>query len=186
MSRRSARGGTLHAIAGLLVLSGIVRIALAGEAIAENLPAPEPEQAAPVVAGDQPEDLILAFQRREARLQARETRLEERMRALTLAEREASERLEQLTEAEETLRAMLEQVDIAAETDVERLVAVYENMKPAEAAELFAQMPPTFAAGFMALLTPQTAGQIMALVPPDQAYSISVVLAGRNADLPDE
>ena len=108
------------------------------------------------------------------------------MRALALAEREATERLTQLQEAEQTLRATLEQVDVAAESDVERLVAVYENMKPKEAAELFAQMPPSFAAGFLALLTPQTAGQILALVPPDKAYSISVVLAGRNADLPNE
>lgn len=186
MIERHKRGGTLHAVAGLLILSGVVRIALAGEAIAEGLPPAEPASSVPVVAADQPEQLIEAFQRREDRLKQRETQLEERMRALTLAEREASERLTQLTLAEEALRATLEQVDIAAETDVERLVAVYENMKPKDAAALFAQMPPGFAAGFLALLTPQIAGQILALVPPDKAYSISVVLAGRNADLPDE
>ena len=178
-----ARGGALHALGGLLILSAVVRIGLAGEAIAEGLPDAEEQ-----IGFAQPETgnaaIVEAFREREARLKDRESRLEDRMRALALAEREATERLTQLSQAEGSLRAMLEQVDVAAETDVDRLVAVYETMKPKEAAALFDQMPPSFAAGFLAMLTPQTAGQILALVEPSKAYSISVVLAGRNADIP--
>lgn len=185
MSLKRGPAGALHALAGLLILSAVVRIAIAGEALAEGADTPEePAMIAETATGN--EAIVEAFRARELRLKEREDRLQDRMRALALAEREASERIVQLEEAEASLRALLEQVDVAAETDVDRLVAVYENMKPKEAASLFDQMPPSFAAGFLALLTPQTAGQILALVEPEKAYSISVVLAGRNADLPNE
>ena len=185
MSRPPRPMGALHALGGLLILSAVLRIALAGEAIAEALPS-APLETATEKTGETTTALLEALRNREERLREKELRIEDRMRALEIAEREARERITHLTEAEMSLRAMLEQVDQAAETDVDRLVAVYENMKPKEAADLFNQMPPNFAAGFLALLTPQTAGQILALVEPEKAYSISVVLAGRNADIPLE
>jgi hypothetical protein len=47
-------------------------------------------------------------------------------------------------------------------------------------------MPPAFAAGFMGLMSPAASAAILARMPADAAYAISVMLAGRHADLPKE
>ena len=198
MTRPRRRGkGTLHVIGGLLLLSGIVRAMDTGQAWAEsradhatdaNPPvevAAEPETAPPGALGDNPA-LLEAFRQREARIAEREKQMEDRMQALQLAEREASERVAALTAAEDSLKSTIALADVAAETDIQKLVAVYQNMKPKEAAALFSQMTPDFAAGFLGLMDPAIAAQIMAQVSPETAYSISVVLAGRNAGVPTQ
>ena len=189
--------GTLHIIGGLLVLSGIVRAMGSGQAWAEAQAAQgsdmrpqvgvaqEGEAQASDVTGVNPA-LLEAFKQREERIAAREKQMEDRMQALQLAEREASERVAALLAAEESLKSTIALADVAAETDIQKLVAVYQNMKPKEAAALFSQMTPDFAAGFLGLMDPAIAAQIMAQVSPETAYSISVVLAGRNAGVPTQ
>ena len=74
--------------------------------------------------------------------------------------------------------------DTAAEGDLARLTAVYENMKPKDAAALFEEMDPDFAAGFLGRMRADSAAGIMAGLSPPVAYSVSVLLAGRNANVP--
>ena len=69
-----------------------------------------------------------------------------------------------------------------AEDDLVQLTSVYENMKPKEAALLFERMSPDFAAGFLGRMRPEDAAAIMSGLPPELGYSISVLLASRNAD----
>ncbi len=192
MTRRPRqKRGTLHVIGGLLVASAVLRVTMTGQAVAENaIVEPEEEQVtAPVVQASTPaaaEPLLRALQEREARLAAREGQFADRMQALRLAEAEVTEKLAALTAAEEALRATIALADSAAESDLERLTRVYENMKPKDAAELFEQMTPDFAAGFLGMMEPVAAAQIMTLITPEVAYSISAVLAGRNAGVPTE
>jgi flagellar motility protein MotE (MotC chaperone) len=47
-------------------------------------------------------------------------------------------------------------------------------------------MDPVFAAGFLGRMRSDAAAAILAGLPPELAYSISVVLAGRNASVPTE
>ena len=61
---------------------------------------------------------------------------------------------------------------------------IHENMKPKDAAALFEEMAPEFAAGFLGRMRPDAAGAVMAGLDPKTAYTISVLLAGRNADVP--
>lgn len=192
---KRARRGTLHVIGGLMVMSAIVRVMGAGQAYAEADIAPS---AGPVVSDVSKETsteplsatdnaaLLQAMQQREARLAEKEAQMADRMQALRLAEKEASERVAAMTAAEESLKSTIALADVAAENDIARLVAVYENMKPKEAAALFSQMTPDFAAGFLGLMNPVVAAQILSLVSPESAYSISVVLAGRNAGVPTQ
>lgn len=192
---KRARRGTLHVIGGLMVMSAIVRVMGAGQAYAEADIAPA---AGPVVSDVSKETsteplsatdnaaLLQAMQQREARLAEKEAQMADRMQALRLAEKEASERVAAMTAAEESLKSTIALADVAAENDIARLVAVYENMKPKEAAALFSQMTPDFAAGFLGLMNPVVAAQILSLVSPESAYSISVVLAGRNAGVPTQ
>lgn len=179
--------GALHIISGMLIASAIVRMSVhAGPALADS----EEEQRDHVV--ETPRDhaetgsLLAALQAREARLDERETQLQNRIQALHVAEVEIEEKMQALVAAEENLRATIALADSAAETDLERLTSVYENMKPKEAAALFTEMSPQFAAGFLGMMRPDAAALIMTELEPETAYSFSVVLAGRNANVPTE
>lgn len=129
-------------------------------------------------------NLIRALSEREKQVAAREKQLEMRMRALSIADEEIEKRLQSLTETENSLRATLSIADEASEKDIVRLTSVYESMKPKDAAALFEEMEPNFAAGFLGRMRPDSAAQIMAGLSPQAAYSVSVILAGRNANVP--
>lgn len=130
--------------------------------------------------------LIEALNRREARVKQREEDLDVRLQALSLAEKEINKKLEELEAAERQLRETLALAQTAAEDDLTKLTDVYANMKPKQAAALFEEMDPEFAAGFLGRMKPDAAAAIMAGLTPGTAYTISVVLAGRNANVPKQ
>ncbi len=130
--------------------------------------------------------VLAALDMREERLVTQEKQLADRQSALADAERDISFQLARLEAAEAQLEALLTLSDTAAEGDLARLTSVYENMKPKEAAALFEEMAPKFAAGFLGRMRPEAAARIMAGLKPESAYGMSVMLAGRNADLPKE
>lgn len=123
---------------------------------------------------------------REKRLDEREGLLQDRDQAIRLAEARIETRLQELVKAEESLAATVEIADKAADADVTRLVALYEQMKPKEAAPLFSEMAPEFAAGFLARMKPSSAAAVLAALDPKTAYTISVLMAGRNAGAPKD
>ncbi|MCZ7674937.1 MAG: hypothetical protein M5U35_02235 [Roseovarius sp.] len=192
--RRRAGRGTLFIIAGLLVGSALIRIGDgAGQAFARAPEKPVPAASDRTVAtGPEcttPEDLramLEAFGERDARLSEREAALDDRMQALRVADAEITARLTELEAAEAALRETIALADSAAETDVDRLTRVYEAMKPKQASALFEQMDPAFAAGFLGRMRPDAAAEIMAGLSPEAAHLFSVVLAGRNAEVPRE
>jgi len=188
LPRPKARG-TLLIIATLLAGSGLMRLGEgAGHAFAR---AAEPEEMADSAGPAQVCEaepgamaMLEAIRKREERLAAREATLADRMQALALAEEQIETRLAALVAAEEELAATISVADSAAEEDIVRLTSVYENMKPKDAAALFEEMAPEFAAGFLGRMRPDAAGAVMAGLDPKTAYTISVLLAGRNADVP--
>ena len=96
------------------------------------------------------------------------------------------EQIARLSAAETSLRQVMSLAEGAAEGDVAQLTAVYAAMKPKEAAAVFEEMDPAFAAGFLGRMKPDAAAQIVAGLSPGKAYSISVILAGRNVGTPTE
>ncbi len=202
--RRRLGRSALAVIACLLICSALVRLGVgAGQAVARATEAGETPQDAPVVqpvavsglgADDigqsltnaQITDLVSAFQAREARLAEREAALEDRMAALRVADQQISQKLAQLEEAERQLRETIAIAETASKDDLDRLTRVYESMKPKQAAALFEDMDPSFAAGFLGRMRPEAAAEIMAGLSPEAAHTFSVVLAGRNANVPTE
>lgn len=189
MAKTRRRKTVLVYVAGLLLVSGAVRIAMGiGPAVAfaeEQITQSEEINSEPQA---QPEitPLLAALQAREDRISARETALEDRMRALSVAEEEIGKRLMELEAAEASLTATLTLSETANNDDIARLTAVYENMKPADAANLFEEMAPDFASGFLVRMRPESAAAILAGLEPQTAYSISAIIAGRNANAPTQ
>lgn len=192
--KRRLRGRVLVLLSSLLLGSAFLRLgveaapAISREMSSETAPAVEKEQTEqPQYKGPAELQLLLdALQEREARLVAREDLLEDQLIALKVAEDAIGKKIAELTKAEQKLSDTLQVADGAAEGDLEQLTNLYEKMKPKDAAALFEEMAPTFAAGFLSRMKPDAAASIMAGLSPKTAYSISVVYAGRNANVPTE
>lgn len=188
---RRRRSGVLSVIATLLIASGAIRIgsetswAFAADAI-PAAPDGLPAEVAACAPSEAPAELLAALRARESRVAEQETQITDRMQALRLAEAEIDEKLAALTAAETSLADTLNIARGAAAEDIGRLTAVYENMPPEEVAALFEEMDPDFSSGFLARMAPEAAAAVMSSLTPTTAYSISVVIAGRNANVPRE
>lgn len=183
--------GILVFLAGLMLASGAIRLGIGiTEAQAVGAPADQVIATPPSLRDEtcaRPTAEVLdAFREREERLATRELATEERLAALSLAEELITRRLSELEAAEATLSETLSRADGAAEGDLTRLTSVYEAMKPKEAAILFETMDPEFAAGFLGRLRPEAAAAILSGMQSEAAYSVSVILAGRNARVPKQ
>ncbi|WP_172297620.1 MotE family protein [Pseudoruegeria sp. HB172150] len=193
--RRSGRG-VLWLLIAMLTASGAARLASGtGQVLAEEIANLTSEEGHAMPASDDLAEcepapdvaaLLEAFAQREARLVERETALADRTAALNLAEQEIEKNLSALEKAEANLAELVTISDQAAEGDLARLTAVYEQMKPKEAAALFEEMAPEFAAGFLGRMRSDAAAAIMAGLEPGTANTVSVLLAGRNANAPTE
>ncbi len=195
---KRVRGGALFALALLLVGSAVLRIGLeAGPAIAREVAGLQKHEMAEegheamMERSSEPssaelQTMLMAFKEREALLVKQETEIQDRKKALELADQAIEQKLVALEAAEAKLRATVALADGATEADVDRLTTVYEQMKPKDSAALFEEMDPTFAAGFLARMRPDAAAGVMAGLSPEAAYTISVVLAGRNGSVPTE
>lgn len=187
--RRGGQKGSLVVIASLLIASAVLRIGEgAGQALARDPDAADPAGAVETACktSEDMQAMLEAFNAREARIEEKEKNIRNRMHALQIADEQVTEKLAQLTEAETQLRETIAVAETAAEDDLGRLTRVYETMKPKQAAALFEEMDPNFAAGFLGRMRPEAAAAIMAGLSPEAAHLYSVVLAGRNANVPKE
>ncbi|WP_037313784.1 MotE family protein [Ruegeria halocynthiae] len=185
--KKRPRGGVLAVISLLMIGSAVIRLGLeAGPALAktEEPTAPKTNQAQVDLPGAQV--LLTELLRREEALKRREAATLDKEKALAVADQAIEVRLVALQEAEEALRATLAIAEKAAETDLTRLTDVYQSMKPKDAAALFETMDPGFAAGFLSRMPPDAAAGVLAGLSPEVAYTISVIMAGRNASAPQE
>ena len=181
-------------IAALFICSAGVRIISGTDAVfaAETI---EPQASEKGVVAETPpktkaqtemSKLLSTLLEREQIVEEREKAINDRMEFLKDAEQSINQRLRELQVAEEKLRDTIALAETAAEGDLQKLTTVYENMKPKDAAALFEEMAPDFAAGFLSRMRPDSAADIMSGLSPDIAYSLSAILAGRNANVPSE
>ena len=189
--RAGRQFGPLPLLAGLLIASCLLRLTgLPARAIAEEIATVM--QPRPSVSGesvDEPvqdriAELLASLKAREKKLAGREDAIAAREAAITDAEVRIAAQLDKLEAAEADLEKLLKVAGTAAEDDLAKLTTVYETMKPAEAAALFSTMEPTFAAGFLGRMRPDSAAAVLAGLDPELAYAISLMLAGRHADVP--
>jgi flagellar motility protein MotE (MotC chaperone) len=191
---KKGKFSALTIISSMFMAAGALRIGMGAEAAIAFAPSmtfsDEDYFEAPVLRNAQDlKDLLKAFAVRDAELTSFEQRLDERAQELAALEdtlqhqeRELHDRRLEAEKAEADLRATMAIADKTAEDDLTKLTKVYENMKPKEAANLFANMQPEFSAGFLGRMKPQNSAPIMGQLPTDVAYSISVLLAGRNVE----
>ncbi len=195
MAGRGGRPMAPGAAAGgvsLIVLcflgSAALRLTESGVAFAEEigtLVQGEPETAEDSAPAEADADALLAAIRaRGEQIAAEEARLADRAQTIAVAETRLAEQLAALEKARADLEATLALADQASERDIGQMTAVYENMKPADAAKIFERMDVNFAAGLMSRMRPELAAQVLAGMNADSAYAVTLTIASRNSRAP--
>ena len=93
--------------------------------------------------------------------------------------------MQALEAASAALQAAVAHVDEEAEAEIQRLVKIYENMKPKEAARIFAAMPAEVAAGFVRRMAEKKSALVMGNLEAEHAYAITLALANSHVALPE-
>ena len=68
----------------------------------------------------------------------------------------------------------------AVSDDIDRMIAVYDQMKPREAAAILSNLPPDFAAEILMRVEPETGARIIAAVDPGQAAILTTHMGARR------
>ncbi len=123
-----------------------------------------------------------AIVKEKTRNKALDAKLKDREAALKALEETLKIQLAGIEDANTKLDAKIEQMKSIANEDITHLVKMYETMKPKVAGEIFNSMDPAFAAGFLRQMDSNTAGLIMANMNAKKSYTISVLIAGKNAN----
>ncbi len=127
------------------------------------------------------ERLLQAVRDRYAALDKKETDLDDRLRYLEVIEARVDEKLVELKTSNASLSELVSFADEAAQSDIDLLSKMYEQMKPKKAGEIFDKMDPTFAAGFLTQMNSENAALILTNMNTDKAYQTSMIIASRNA-----
>jgi hypothetical protein len=124
--------------------------------------------------------LLRALDERGRQLDAWSSDLAARARMLEVIEARASEQVQALQAERKALEATLARVDQEAEAEIARLVVIYENMKPKEAARIFEAMPAEVAAGFVRRMAERKSALVMGNLNAEHAYAITLALANSH------
>ncbi|MFV0302410.1 MAG: MotE family protein [Paracoccus sp. (in: a-proteobacteria)] len=132
--------------------------------------------------GDVPEAVALAEELRDRglRIQRYMEAVDNRERDLASAEARLRARLVELKAMKASLRSGEVNRSSALQTDIDRLVAVYDQMKPAEAAAVLTNLPADFAAEILMRVQPETGARIIAAVEPSQAAVLTTHMGARS------
>lgn len=149
-----------------------------------------PAEAAPLAAadllagcGDIPEVVALVeeLRIREDRIKKALSALEDKKAEIATARATLAAELRRLKQAGGPTGRSRTSTQRAVDDDVARLVAVYEAMKPKEAAAVLASLPPGFAAEILMRVNPETGARIIAAVEPEKAAVLTTYMGARSA-----
>lgn len=132
--------------------------------------------------GDVPEAVALAEELRDRalRIERYMESIDQRKADLADAESALRKRLAELKSQKGGIQSRRSAASDAVRSDIERLVAVYDQMKPAEAAAVLTNLPADFAAEILMRVRPETGARIIASVEPRQAALLTAEMGARS------
>lgn len=119
--------------------------------------------------------------RREA-LDNREAELEMRMALVEAAEKRIAERTRALEVLEARINALVEEKKASEDRQFNSIVAMYETMKPKEAAAVFDQLEISVLVRVASAIPPRKMAQIMAKMTPQKARELTASMAVEQAE----
>jgi len=136
--------------------------------------------------GDVPEAVALAEELRDRalRIERYMESIDTRKAALEQAETTLRQRLAELGSQRSSITARRDGSTQAVREDIEQLIAVYDQMKPDEAAAILTNLPADFAAEILIRVRPETGARIIAAVEPRQAALLTAQMGARSVRNP--
>lgn len=123
--------------------------------------------------------ILQSLSQRRGELDARDVDFETQMPLLIAAEAKVDEKITALTALRGEIEGLLGQVDEREQAEINRLVQVYQSMRPREAARVFAQLPDDVRLPVAAAMRPRALAAIMAQMEPAAARTLTERLAER-------
>ena len=116
---------------------------------------------------------------RRGELDARDVDFETQLPLLISAEAKAQERIDELTALRAEIQGLLGQVSEREQEETNRLVQVYQAMRPRDAAPVFARLNDDVRLPVAAAMRPRALAAIMAEMDPEAARTLTQRLAAR-------
>lgn len=130
--------------------------------------------------------LLQDLSKRREELDRRSREIDMRESLLTAAEKRIDEKIAELKKIEAQIAEGLKKSDEETEKNLRSLVKVYENMKPKDAARIFASLEPTTLLGVVERMKEAKLAPILSEMDPKVAQQLTVDLANRRAIAPDK
>ena len=138
-----------------------------------------PRQDTAMQQGDTPEELFTAIKAERELLEAQRAVLAERSAEIDLANAMLTTETARLTDLKEEVEALLERASLEHVADVERLVALYSNMKPRDAAAIMNDLDLEVMVTVLGTMPERNAAPILAAINPVRARALSLILLER-------
>lgn len=129
-------------------------------------------------------DVLQALGERRRQLDERERAIEQREALMQAAEKRIAEKVNELKAIQAKLESSLKKQEAEREEQLRRLVKVYENMKPKEAARIFEQLDDAVLIDVAERMKEVKLAPVLASMEPKKATLVTTELAKRRQARP--
>jgi flagellar motility protein MotE (MotC chaperone) len=107
--------------------------------------------------------------------------IDRRKAELAVAQKQLTDKLVELRKLRQQINDHDTSISRGQTDDIARIIALYDQMKPEQAAQVLSNLPPDFAAQILARVQPETGARIMASVEPGQAAVLTSYMGAIRA-----
>ncbi|WP_375176156.1 MotE family protein [Pseudooceanicola sp.] len=156
--------------------------AIAATAEAEPEPEPEKDTKTPAepVACQMPEEMLQVIKAEREFLEEQRAELAQRQAEIDLASEKLKLEQSRLDELKSALEGLMAKAEASQTDDVRRLVALYSNMKPKDAANIMNDLDIEVSVMVLGTMSERTAAPILAGLNPVRARAISKIILERS------
>ncbi len=127
-----------------------------------------------------PEEVLQALSQERNLVEDQKRTLDTRESEVTLAREKLNIEKSALLELKGSIETLLKKVEAQQTDDLQRLIAFYQNMKPAEAATIMNELDIEVVIMVMGTMKPRAAAPIMAKMSPVRARAVSKIILERS------
>lgn len=127
-----------------------------------------------------PQDILISLAKERELVNKQQAELENQRAEFALAQERLRIEKSSLTELKSSIEAMLARVDAAQTEDLDRLIQLYTNMKPTDAARIMDDLDIETTIMILGTMKPRTAAPILAKIPAVRARAVSKIILERS------
>jgi flagellar motility protein MotE (MotC chaperone) len=129
---------------------------------------------------DVPEEILRSLTRERELVAMQKAELEKRRAQIALSEERLRIEQASLSELKGSIEALLARIEASQTEDLDRLIDLYKNMKPADAARIIDDLDIETTIMILGTMNPRIAAPILAKVAPVRARAVSKIILERS------